>query len=88
MPPQPALEEVRDKFGGSGVSDDQLLMYYVAGKDDVDRLRGVGAPKEYISARKPLLMLLQELTRHECNQIYIRRKGMTVALQKNSAAAR
>ena len=88
VPPQPTLEEVRAKFGGSTVNDDQLLMYYVVGKDDVDALREVGHPKEYISARKPLLMLLQNLTRRECNQIYIQRKDMTIALAKRAATGR
>ena len=88
MPPQPTLEEVRGKFGGSSVNDDQLLMYYVVGKDDVDALRDVGAPKQYISARTPLLMLLQQLTRRECSQIYVQTKGMTLALEKRAAAPR
>jgi oxaloacetate decarboxylase alpha subunit len=88
VPPQPALEEVRDKFGGSSVSDDQLLMYYVVGKDDVDTLRDIGRPKEYISAKKPLLMLLEQLTRRECNQIYFHKKGVKLALRKNAAAFR
>ena len=63
-------------------------MYYVVGKDDVDALRDAGAPKEYISTRTPLLMLLQQLTRRECSQIYIQTKGMTVALGKKAAASR
>jgi oxaloacetate decarboxylase alpha subunit len=88
VPPQPTLEEVRDKFGGSSVNDDQLLMYYVVGKDDVDALRDVCAPKQYISARTPLLMLLQQLTQRECTQIYIQTKGITLALEKEAATAR
>ena len=87
VPPQPTLQEVRDKFGGSTVSDDQLLMYYVVGKDDVDALRGVGRPKEYISAAKPLLMLLQQLTRREYNQIYIQKKDVKLTLAKNPTVA-
>jgi hypothetical protein len=63
-------------------------MYYVVGKDDVDALRHVGAPKQYISARRPLVMLLQQLTQRECTQIYIRTKDMTLALEKKAAAAR
>ena len=85
VPPQPSLEEVRDKFGGSSVSDDQLLMYYVVGKDDVDALRKGAGPREYISARKPLLRLLEQITRCESKQIYIQKKGVTVALRKTAA---
>jgi oxaloacetate decarboxylase alpha subunit len=62
-PPQPAIEEVRAKLGGPGVSDDELLMRYVVGKDDVEAMRAAAGPREYISARKPLLALLQDLTR-------------------------
>jgi oxaloacetate decarboxylase (Na+ extruding) subunit alpha len=87
VPPQPTLQEVRDKFGGSIVSDDQLLMYYVVGKDDVEALRCVGRPKEYISATKPLLMLLQQLTRRKYNQIYIQKKDVKLTLAKSSAGA-
>lgn len=87
VPPQPTLQEVRDKFGGSTVSDDQLLMYYVVGKDDVDALRCVGRPKEYISGTKPLLMLLQQLTRRKYNQIYIQKKDVKLTLAKSRAGA-
>jgi hypothetical protein len=80
------LKEVRDKFGGSEVSDDRLLMYYVVGKEDVDALRGVGSPNKYISAKKPLLALLQDLTqRSDYRQIHIRKQGMNVSLEKRSA---
>ena len=85
-PPQPSLKQVRDKFGGSEVSDDRLLMYYVVGKEDVDALRGVGSPNKYISAKKPLLALLQDLTqRSDYRQIHIRKQGMNVSLEKRSA---
>ena len=63
-------------------------MYYVVGKDDVDALRDAGGPKEYISARTPLVMLLQQLSRRQCTQIYIRTKEMTLALEKRLAAGR
>ena len=85
VPPQPTLEEVRENSAAPHVNDDQLLMYYVVGKDDVDALRDVGGPKQYISARTPLLMLLQQLTQRECTQIYIRTKDMTLALEKKRA---
>jgi hypothetical protein len=51
-------------------------------------LRDIGRPKEYISAKKPLLMLLEQLTRRECNQIHLHKKGVKLALRKNAAAFR
>jgi len=86
-PPQPSLEDVRAKLGGPGVSDDELLMRYVVGKDDVEAMRAAGSPREYINARKPLLTLLQDLTqRTECRQIYIQRDGLSVTLEKRAGA--
>jgi oxaloacetate decarboxylase alpha subunit len=86
-PPQPSLEEVRAKLGGPGVSDDELLMRYVVGKDDVEAMRAAAGPREYISARKPLLALLQDLTRRtECRQIHIQKDGLSVTLEKRTGS--
>jgi len=84
-PPQPSLEEIRARLGGPGVNDDELLMRYVVGKDDVEAMRAAAGPKEYISARKPLLTLLQDLTRRTgCRQIYIQKDGLSVTLEKRA----
>ncbi len=86
-PPQPSLEEVRDKLDGPGVSDDELLMRYVVGKDDVEAMRAAGSPREYTGARNPLLTLLQDLTRRtECRQIYIRKDAFSVTLEKRAGS--
>jgi oxaloacetate decarboxylase alpha subunit len=84
--PQPSLAEVRAKLGGPGVSDDELLMRYVVGKDDVEAMRAASGPREYISASKPLLALLENLTRRsDCHQIYIQKDGLSVTLGKRVA---
>jgi len=84
-PPQPTIEEVRAKLGGPNTSDDELLLRYVVGADDVEAMRAAGGPKDYISARKPLLALLHDLTRRtDCHQIYIRKDGFSVTLEKRS----
>jgi oxaloacetate decarboxylase alpha subunit len=84
-PPQPSLEEIRARLGGPGVDDDELLMRYVVGKDDVGAMRAAAGPKEYLSARKPLLTLLHDLTRRtECRQIYIQKDGLSVTLEKRA----
>ena len=45
QPPQPTIEEVRNKLGGPGLGDDELLMRYVVGKDDVDALKFAAGPQ-------------------------------------------
>ena len=81
--PQPSIEEVRSKLGGPSLSDDELLMRYVVGNEDVEALRTAGAPKEYSDSRKPILVLLRDLAqRKDCQQIYIRKDGMSLTLEK------
>ncbi|HEY7221089.1 MAG TPA: hypothetical protein VH985_22140 [Candidatus Binatia bacterium] len=83
QPPQPTIEELRRKLGGPSLSDDELLMRYVVGSDDVAAMRAAGPPKEYSDTRNPLLTLLQELTRRsDCSQIYVRKDGFALALEK------
>jgi oxaloacetate decarboxylase alpha subunit len=82
-PPQPSVEEVRSNLGGPGLSDDELLLRYVVGKDDVAAMRAAGPPKEYARARQPLIALLQELAkRTDLNQIHIRKGGLSLTLEK------
>jgi oxaloacetate decarboxylase alpha subunit len=87
QPPQPSIEEVRTKLGGPRLSDDELLMRYVVGKEDVEALRVAGAPKDYSDVKKPLLALLQQLTqRKDYNQIHLRKDGLSISLEKRSPA--
>lgn len=85
-PPQPTLKELRAKFGGPGVSDDELLLRYIAGKEEVAAMRAAGPPKEYLSARQPLLTLIGELTKlTDCRQIYIRKGDLSLQLEKKGS---
>jgi oxaloacetate decarboxylase alpha subunit len=84
-PPQPSIEEVRSKLGGPSLSDDELLMRYVVGNEDVEAMRTAGAPKQYSDSRKPILALLRELSqRKDCHQISIRKDGMSLTLEKRA----
>lgn len=82
-PPQPSLAEVRRKFGGPSVSDEELVLRVFAGEDDVKAMHAAGPPREYLNARKPLLLLIQELTkRKECRRIYVRKPSFSLILEK------
>jgi oxaloacetate decarboxylase alpha subunit len=81
--PQPSIQEVRSKLGGPAVSDDELLMRYVVGNEDVEALRTAGAPKDYSDGQKPILALLRDLSRRkDCSQISIRKDGLFLTLEK------
>ncbi|HEY7554379.1 MAG TPA: carboxylase [Candidatus Binatia bacterium] len=83
QPPQPSLKAVRTKLGGPGLGDDELLMRYVAGNEDVEAMRAAGAPKAYTDAGNPLLTLVHELSeRQDCRQIFIQKNDFTLTLEK------
>jgi oxaloacetate decarboxylase alpha subunit len=86
--PEPSLRELREKLGGAGVSDDELLLRYFAGNDDVDAMKAAGPPKQYFSTKRPLVALIEELTkRKNCHQIYIRQSDLAIQLKKMSSPA-
>ncbi len=85
-PPQPSLKEVRRKFGGSSVSDEDLVLRFFAGDDAVKELHAAGSPKEYLNARQPLVRLIDGLLkRKECSQIYVRKPGFSLTLERKRA---
>ncbi len=55
----------------------------MAGEDSVKAMHAAGAQGEYLSAGQPLIRLIEELTeRKECNQIYVRKPGLSLTLEK------
>ncbi|MGH7852553.1 MAG: hypothetical protein ACREP3_03885 [Candidatus Binatia bacterium] len=82
-PPDLSLREVRKKFAGGGVSDEELVLRVIAGEAAVGAMLAAGAPKEYLNARQPLVRLIGELARRaECNQVYVEKKGLILRLEK------
>jgi oxaloacetate decarboxylase (Na+ extruding) subunit alpha len=85
QPPDPSLKEVRSRFGGPAVADDELLLRVYAGEEAVNALYANAAPKKSLSAREPLVQLIEELSRkRDCHHIFIRRKGFSLALERRS----
>jgi oxaloacetate decarboxylase (Na+ extruding) subunit alpha len=88
-PSDPSLEEIRSRFGGPSISDDELLLRVYAGEEAVKALYTAGAPKEFLNGRQPLIRLIEALSRKkECSQIYIHRNGFSLALGKTANSAR
>ena len=85
--PEPSLEEVRNQYG-SGLSDDDLLLRYMIGNDDVIKaMRAAGPIKadDCISAEVPLRALVGELLkRRDLRSITLQTKGLRLALEQRS----
>lgn len=85
-PPEMSLQEFRARFGGDSVSDDDKLLNFFAGADAVAIMKAAGAPKDYISSSTPLVTLIQQIARRrEPVQIYIRRSGMTLRMERRQS---
>src|SRR3990170_3527264 len=73
-PPEPSIQEVRQKLGGPGVSDEELVLRVFAGEDSVKAMFTAGPRKEYLSARQPLVRLIEELAQQKAyHQIYVKK---------------
>ncbi len=82
-PPEPSPEELRRKWGGPGISDDDLLLRYFAGVDEVAAMRAAGPPREYKSASHPLVTLIQQLTKqNQWRYIHIQKGDLSLRLEK------
>ena len=83
--PEPTLHEIRQKYGVH-LSDEDLILHYFAGEDYVKALPDHGKPREYLDATQPLVKIIEQLSqRKDSNQVYIRRPGFTIRMEKRKA---
>jgi len=86
--PDPTLQEMRRKYGGKGVSDEDLILRWIVGQDDVDAMRRAGPPREYLTATQPLVTLIDGLTRRrEYRRIHVQKPGLSVTLEQRDRSA-
>jgi len=84
--PQPSLKEVRDRYGGPGVSDDELLLRLAVDKESVDVMRAAGPPEAFHEEQSPLLRLIEMLNRSKsCRQVRIHKEGLSIILARGAA---
>jgi oxaloacetate decarboxylase alpha subunit len=87
-PPDQTLAEVRRKFGGPSVSDEELVLRVIAGTDAVKEMLSAGAPRAGLSARQPLVRLIDAVaSRGDYSRIHITRKDLVVKLERRRGHA-
>jgi len=60
-------------------------LYYFAGEDYVKALPDHGKPREYLDATQPLVKIIEQISqRKESNQVFIKRPGFSVRMEKRS----
>ena len=83
--PDPSLAELRRQFGGSGVSDEHMLLRWLVSKEEVDAMREAGPAKEYLTSSQPLVTLIEQLTkRTDRSLIQVRKPGFSLTLGKEA----
>jgi oxaloacetate decarboxylase alpha subunit len=87
QPDEPSAGEMRRRLDAEGVSDEELLLRWIIGKEDIDAMRANPRPLEYLNAEQPLVNLLQALTkRSDCSQIHIQKRDFSITLERRGSA--
>jgi oxaloacetate decarboxylase alpha subunit len=87
VPPQPSVEAVRRRVGGPGISDEELLLRWIVGKDEIEAMRTYAPPREYLTAREPLVTLVEKLAkRRDCSRIHVEKPGFKLVLERRLKA--
>jgi len=87
-PPDISLKEIREQFGGAGVTDEEFLLRYIMkGTEEIEAMHAAGGPRQYHSASLPLATLLRELGKHrKVRYIHVQRGGDSLLMQCGTAA--
>ena len=87
QPPEPTIAELRKKMNAENVSDEEFLLRWNLNVEEIDAMRGAGAPKEYLTSRQPLVNLVEALSkRKDYRQIVIQKGDMVVSLNRSTPA--
>lgn len=86
QPPEPTLHQVRQQHGWPGISDDDLLLCYFAGRGELETMRAGRAAASRASAPSPIRSLMDELNKaRHCTYIHISKGAMSLTLKKAPA---
>jgi oxaloacetate decarboxylase (Na+ extruding) subunit alpha len=87
-PPEPSIQEVRRKIGGTQTTDEDLLLRWLLSDEEIASMKAAGPPKEYLSARHPLITLLEELTKRKGSSVIrVKQAGFSIMLEKRDDRA-
>jgi oxaloacetate decarboxylase alpha subunit len=88
QPPEPTVVELRKRMNAEHVSDEEFLLRWNLNAEEIEAMRAAGAPKQYLTARQPLVNLIDALSkRKDCRQIVIQKGQMVVSLNRGAPAA-
>jgi len=85
QPPEPSVTELRKKMNAESVSDEEFLLRWNLDVKEIEEMKAAGAPKEYLTARQPLVKLIDALSqRKDYRQIVVQKGEMFISLQRDA----
>jgi oxaloacetate decarboxylase alpha subunit len=83
--PTDSLQDLRRKYGGQGVSDEEVLMRFFSSKEDVARMRAAGPARKFTNDGNPLLNLVAQLSKQQDRRsLLIQRPGFSLRMQRRN----
>jgi oxaloacetate decarboxylase alpha subunit len=84
--PNDTLQDLRRKYGGQGVSDEEVVSRFFTSKEDVERMHAAGPPRSYSANGNPLVNLVRELSKKtERNSVFIQKPNFLLRLERRQA---
>jgi oxaloacetate decarboxylase (Na+ extruding) subunit alpha len=82
--PQPSLEEIRESYGGAGVSDEELLLRYMVPAEDVAAARAnpVMADYPYLDETTELDLVHRLMDAKRAKYVHVRRGTNEITMRK------
>jgi hypothetical protein len=80
------VQELRKKMNAEDISDEDFLLRWNLEAEEIAAMRAAGASKEYLTARQPLVNLIDALSkRTDYRQIVVQKGQMVVSLNRGAS---
>ncbi len=82
---EPTLDDLRERFGGPGVPDEEMILRWLFGADAVEEQRRAGPPVPYPSGRHPVVDLVDRLAQRDDRAlIAVERPGLRLRMERRA----
>jgi len=83
--PSDSIQDLRRKYGGQGVNDEEVLSRFFTSKEDVERMHAAGPPRTYTNDRNPVLNLVETLSKQtDRHSVFIQNRNFSLRMERRS----
>jgi len=83
--PSDSIQDLRRKYGGQGVNDEEVLSRFFTSKEDVERMHAAGPPRTYTNDRNPVLNLVETLSKQtDRHSVFIQNRNFSLLMERRS----